>query len=673
MLLGLAPCFSVSIGLGENEILSVVVEAPASSPTVFRPPSSHSSLFKDWGWTLPSILYLLILYVLPSPAPLSEGGDQSYQAMLTELFLRGAQFGKDIIFTFGPWGFLLQPRGDPRIFPWVAFGHAVLALGTLVGAASLAGLCLQNRWAQGAWLLAFVVIADPVLLLPFLMFAVVMQDRENGASEWGLRYAALLPACGLAACVKFTALILVASLMFFFVLDGLFRSKRSVWIAVGLLASFIAFFLAPKQHLSNLPDYLVGSLSVTSSFSTAMGLPGSLGELAWGLLLCAIVPVSYVVHLARSKKWRLLPLSAWLFAYFFLGFKQALVRSDPFHLYSGMVYMILPACLGILIQMLGSNPAVDELDRTPIALRPRLEFWMALLITAGGGVIALLNLEASYASTGLGERLRRLPLAFSAQKRQETYQREVERLRVDYPLSPLQGTVGFMGYQLFILPVWGLDPRPAPALQTYAAYNAYLSAKDADFFAGPQGPEHVLLGIEPLDQHFPTVEDSLAWLALRAHYVPDGFSGKYLHLRRTQHAVAIQKEKLAEKRIRFGEKMALPEAAPLWAEVEIHPNALGRLAGMLLKAPAIRMAVDSSKVGDYRILPENASAGFLLSPIIDTPAGFELLYRSEYAKDSLVRAVSFRVSPAAGERMEVPEIVVRIYRLIVSGGRDAGG
>jgi hypothetical protein len=612
----------------------------------------------------PSILYLFILWVLPPPAPLSEGTDQSYQAILTELFLRGAQFGKDVIFTFGPWGFLLQPRGNPQIFPWVIFGRTVLALGTLMGAASLSTRWIQSRWARSAWLFVFVIVSDPVLVLPFLMFTLAGEDRATG---WDLRHIAILLACGLAACVKFTALILVVSLVFFLALDGIIRARRSLWIAIGLLASFTVFFVAAKQYPGNLPDYLFGSLSVTGSFTAAMGIPGPLGELTWGLLLCTLVPALYVIYLARREQWRLLPLSGWLFAYFFLGFKQAFVRSDPYHLYSGLVYMILPACLGILIQVLDSRRAIDGMDELPRMLRPRLEFWLALLITAGGGLMALRNLGPSAAMGGIGERIQRLPLMISAQRRQETYRREIERLRAEYPLSPLQGTVGLMGYQLFLLPVWGLDAEPAPALQTYAAYNPYLSGKDADFYGGPAAPDHVLLGVEPLDQHFPAVEDSLAWLALRTHYVPDGFCGKYLLLRRAQHPFAIQKEKLVEKRIRFGENMPLPEAAPLWAEVEMHPNTFGRLAGILLKAPAIRMAVDSSKAGDYRILPENASAGFLLSPIIDTPAAFELLFQGEYSKDSLVRAVSFRVSPAAGARLELPDIEVRIYRLIVSG------
>src|ERR1035438_10749028 len=66
------------------------------------------------------LLLLLVFYVLtPPPRPaLSEGSlDQSWETALVEQFLRHAQCGTDLVFTYGPWGFLAEPRGNPAIYP----------------------------------------------------------------------------------------------------------------------------------------------------------------------------------------------------------------------------------------------------------------------------------------------------------------------------------------------------------------------------------------------------------------------------------------------------------------------------------------------------------------------------------------------------------------------------
>src|SRR5260370_3607668 len=86
-----------------------------------------------------------------------------------------------------------------------------------------------------------------------------------------------------------------------------------------------------------------------------MGTPGRIGELVLGFLICTGTPLLWFISLMRKRQYLIAPLSIWVFVYFFLGFKQAFVRSDEFHLFSGLVDMILPACLIIVAQQLTSS------------------------------------------------------------------------------------------------------------------------------------------------------------------------------------------------------------------------------------------------------------------------------------------------------------------------------
>ncbi len=81
-------------------------------------------------------VYFLIVYVLPPPLPIRPGAhllDPSWHIVLTDGFLRGAQFGRDIVYTYGPWGFVENPQGDPRIYPWLFGARLLLALAFVLG------------------------------------------------------------------------------------------------------------------------------------------------------------------------------------------------------------------------------------------------------------------------------------------------------------------------------------------------------------------------------------------------------------------------------------------------------------------------------------------------------------------------------------------------------------
>ena len=118
-----------------------------------RTGGSESRAGGEFYWTSSLVfLLLLVFYVLPPPARLAVGLDDSWRALLVELFLHHAQFGKDVIFTYGPWGFLREPMGDPAIFPWLIFGKLVFATAMSFGLVWLALALIRGRILRWIWL-----------------------------------------------------------------------------------------------------------------------------------------------------------------------------------------------------------------------------------------------------------------------------------------------------------------------------------------------------------------------------------------------------------------------------------------------------------------------------------------------------------------------------------------
>ena len=77
---------------------------------------------------------------------------------------------------------------------------------------------------------------------------------------------------------------------------------------------------------------------------------------------------------------------------------------------------------------------------------------------------------------------------------------------------------------------------------------------------------------------------------------------------------------LATRTIRFDEVLSVPQAAsrPIWAEIEITPNRLGRLIASAFKPLPVTMtlALENGTEKSSRINPGSVRDGFLMSPFL---------------------------------------------------------
>ena len=82
--------------------------------------------------------------------------DLSWELVLQWAHLVHADFGRQIVFTYGPWGFALAGH-SPQIFPWVVGVWTFFATTFFLAVWKLATFATPNRWLAAAWM--FVAIA----------------------------------------------------------------------------------------------------------------------------------------------------------------------------------------------------------------------------------------------------------------------------------------------------------------------------------------------------------------------------------------------------------------------------------------------------------------------------------------------------------------------------------
>jgi hypothetical protein len=122
-----------------------------------------------------AVAALACLHPAAFPAP---GLDPSWHLATEFAGKRGLVFGRDYVFTYGPYYFLVTRLFDPATFPYVLLYDA-LSVAAIFGAVTL-----QRSWlglaGAGLWLLAIPVQGD-VLALPalFAVFLLALRRRSG--------------------------------------------------------------------------------------------------------------------------------------------------------------------------------------------------------------------------------------------------------------------------------------------------------------------------------------------------------------------------------------------------------------------------------------------------------------------------------------------------------------
>lgn len=548
------------------------------------------------GW------YLISYVFLPVP-PVRRSVDESWRAFLTWAFEHRLQFGVDVVFTYGPWGFLLEPRGTLSAYPWQIAGRLLLAVAASAGIVFLGSAWIPAQRSRLRWTAALVLLADLAALAPVLLFLVTLRSLATARGRNGV-LALLVAATGLAACTKFTIFLLVAALLPVLAL----RAQRAV--APAVVAAFAVFWLAAGQDLANVPRFALASFEVARGYATAMVANQALFELPVALGLCILPLVWWYRYAPASSAWDRLVRLGWLTCAAFLHFRHAMIRSDSEHTFSAMLLAAAPVAI-----LLAALPGTATVAQRSLYTK-RLAFLLIAAIAASG--YSVIGRTLLY-----GQHLAEYPKLFASASATTTSETE----SVDVFPSDLAYAIRA-----------GLPLRNRPVIQAYSAYSPKLAAMNAAFLEGPSAPDIVYFHAGAIDEHFPTLEDSLAWRSLLTHYLPDGSRDGFLLLRHRDQPATPHLTLLSKNEVPVGQPFHMPGATKLvWAQLTLRKTLTGKLLDTFYRGEKMRLHVHTShRTLDLTLLDETASGGFLLSPYIDSPDAMQRLYTAPDAGETVL-------------------------------------
>lgn len=613
-----------------------------------HPPSAAAPTFQSKsGWLGQIVLYLLLwLSLIKLPTPPSTDLDPSWQMVLGQATHLNLQHGRDIVFTYGPLGYI----GRSSSYMGELFG-AFMTWQIVTNLFIAAGLWLFGRKLKGwrrfvyyAYLLWFCTAYTDAMHMDFItIFGLMLIRSEYRRPAWIMAIAAGFAIFSL---VKFTNLMLCVFTVG--ILAGYYILTRSRAHAALLAGTFVAVFMggwmACGQALGNLPAFLYYGMQISNGYVGAMGLYESPATLAFGLAATASVVIYAALHLAGSTN-RLQAASsvAIVGAVIFLNWKHGFVRADG-HVFAHYIMVLLVICAYPALTVdnerwswaknlvLGAGAAVCFLGIIQFSPPTALEapsLWNGRLLD---NMRALADLPALHRK--LDGELR--DAAAAADK--PTIRNFVGRETVDQ-LGSDQGQI--------ILNRLNYTPRPV--VQSYIAFTDALNRLDEAFYRSDRGPRFVIQRYQSIDNRLISLDDSLTLKLLFQNYDYVFEEGGLLLWERPPKLYIPTKADepvVLRKTVQFDENVTVPDSdRPLWAEIHVKQNLIGKLRQFLYKPPTLRLELedDHGVIHDHLLVRAIGETGFILQPYFND--GNDLIAYQDGGPPRKIRRLAVHTMP----------------------------
>ena len=557
-----------------------------------------------WRW--PAAFALALLTLPRGVAGPGSGADASWGAGLALAQDQGLHFGRDIVFTYGPLGFLTTSSvyivWQSIVAMVLAFVLQILLCRTLLHVSRALPVAVSV-------VVACIVASIPTIegeiglaIVLALAFSVLADDTP--VPRWAA-------AAGGAAAAVLTLLIpsLGIQALAVVALVALVRGSGPLRSLGELLASFcvvaLGLWIATGNALGDILPWLRATAQFVSGYTAAMALddPARHGETIRGILLFGIVSLLVVrlgAHLSHRRR------AALVLVWAIVGFgalKEGFVRHDAHAgIYFGMAAVAaLSVARGRRLRFAAAGVAVVasawSFAAVGVGIAGMLDF-----PTRGNALVGSVRLLASPdrldAVVDEGRRSILRPL-----KLPPPVVRDLRAHTVD--VQPTETSTAW---------ALGVRWRPEPDFQTYAVLTPALDRLNADFLASSRAPERILrvYAMEGIDGRNPAFDAPEAFLATICNYRERFVSKTAEVFERATNRCGTPRA-LASVDVRSGTLVHVPQAGVnelVYARIHISRSPAERLRELLWK-PARNPGIDIG-TRDFRLVAATASGPLVM-------------------------------------------------------------
>jgi hypothetical protein len=604
--------------------------------------------------------------------------DPSWSGVLVYAHEHDLQFGRDIVWTYGPLGFL----SVSCFFPQIALARIFFELALGCGIAT--ALCLVAWRMAVPWRVGmlgfFVLVSMPLhwggdaLLVDLGIFAWGLLCFLESGRRLTLFTLPLVALVVTGALIKFTFLVIGSFTIGLLACDLALRGRRALAFGVvtGSLLAFMLGWLLLKQSLSGLGAFLSTSYGMAGGYNAAMGR--EYGDVALILIMMAATLAAAAIRSLSIPAGTGFPvlrralLFVWIAGLVFVNWKHVCVRADSYHVELLFGFMPLVAVSMEALPVARRQAALWSTAASLLCLYVA-SIIIRCQIDEGSFPLSLVKAAWQNMSESLGiisqpgRYLREKTEAFCAEQKAD----QLPQIRA----SVGRATADVFGYSQSYALFNELNYRPRPIFQSYTVYTRPMMELNEQFYLTKDSPEYVLFHLAAIDARFPAIEDAFVLRDLLVNYESALGEGDFLLLRRLGTEKA-QLTLVREGTVHAGEMIDLQNQpnANVWLEIDVRPSALSRLRQFLYKPQKVLLALrarsSTAPVREFLAPAAMLSAGFLASPmVLDNDDVMKLYTGGEVSRPD---GYSVELPPSLVNAWQ-PEIHFRIYRIENKLGR----
>jgi hypothetical protein len=583
-----------------------------------------------------ALAYVTVATVSFTIRPIVPGLDPSWVWAINELPYKDAIYGRDVIFSFGPLGYLFEPLdiGSNLI---QAIALRVFMQIALVAVVVYHLLRRRRPWSVLLFLAAYLLATT--LGLTFEHRAVLtlgMLLTVPAADRMAWRIAA--PVAGLFTGVlvftKLSAALAAMSLVALAVVVWIVRGDITLRMVVGLIAGpFMAIGALVAWRLFGNPlsafHWIARATEFTQGYVEAMTVPGP--PLLLGIVLATVVAYSAALMLVGRADRTVLMLGIPLAAVILLALRHGLVRHHG---------RFVPAVVLGALALIG---LASGARRGPIVVT-------ASVVVVASAAIAMGVIPACFCrwdpaslgpSRGWSNLVSLVDLGDTRARVREESQASLaeDLLPGDIPAQLRSGSaaVDVLPSELVMTRANGLRWEPNPVLQTYAAFTSELDRWVGRHFSGPERPEYLVAEFIDIDARHPMLTAPLTWRSVLSGYRPAEPRpvkvefGEVLVLQQRRERVSLPLRTMSTDSATWGEWVEAPRSTEqlIFAEVRLESDLSGLLARLAWRIEPVYMDLALAEGGrvTIRVVPSTLRNGFLLNHLPLTGSEFLQLLR----------------------------------------------
>ena len=574
------------------------------------------------GWVALFLLFVTGIFSYPYNPMVDL--DPSWRVAFGYFFQHKLQFGRDIVFNYGPLGFIMGKTYSGLQYTALMVGElGVALLGAWVIIREGRRMQGLSRWAFFLWLFFFgITYEDALQMLMIGLIGFQLLRREDRPAVTTI----LTVALAVLSVVKFTNLMLAGLVTGAAVLLDFWRGRRreGLILAFTFGGGFIVTWLACGQNPLNLWDYFRGSWEISQGYNASMGIPTPWPPLWKAFIVLGVIGGYLLLHLKLNPdKPRALANAIVLAGFVFLNWKHGFVRAHG-HMIGFFFCALLP---------LTAYPTL--LDDPPRFRRLHFAVFMV------AGIFALWGIESSLFHTlrscaGIIEDKVWLNLGktFAPTETKQTYNDRLSVAKESVNLIKTREIVGratldVLGFEQAAALFNNFNYTPRPIFQSYSVFTPYLQRMNGRFYEGDSAPEYVLLKIQCIDGRLPMLDDSAVMRLLPHRY-------DYVHTERGFQLwrrlpgkfdpASIEPAPLSATDLAIGETLPLDAytGKRIWARIELKQSFIGWLHSFLYKPTLVRLTIKDAAGTEtsYRMPLPLALSGFILSPLIEDAVAY---------------------------------------------------